>query len=122
MGDRDTHLRNVLVEEILRAGEVLDTRTDIESLAAAIALAQQRLTYDQGIERRHEGANGKPIDRRGGDDRKIADAGERKLQGARNRGCGERDHMHLGAELFEPFLVGDAEMLLLVDDQEARDR
>ena len=27
--------------------------------------------------------------------------------------------MHLGAQLLEPFLVGDAEMLLLVDDDEA---
>src|SRR3954447_24423424 len=74
MGDRDTHLWNVLVEEILSAGEILDARTDIERLAAAVALAQQRVSYDQGIERRHEGAHGEPIDRRGSDDRKIADA------------------------------------------------
>ena len=45
--DRDPHFRHVLVEKILGAGEVLDPRADIESLAAAIALAQQRLAHDQ---------------------------------------------------------------------------
>ena len=39
--DRDLHLRHVLVEEILHAGEVLDARHHVERLAAAIALAQQ---------------------------------------------------------------------------------
>ena len=45
--DRDLHLRHVLVEEVLGAGEILDARADIERLAAAIALAQQRLAHDQ---------------------------------------------------------------------------
>ena len=38
------------------------------------------------------------------------------------RGIGvavQRQHMHLGAQLLEPLLVRDAEMLLLVDDQQA---
>ena len=37
------------------------------------------------------------------------------------RGIGvarQRQHMHLGAQLLQPFLVADAEMLLLVDDQQ----
>ena len=38
------------------------------------------------------------------------------------RGIGvadKRQHMHFGAQLLQPLLVADAEMLLLVDDDEA---
>ncbi len=97
--DCDLHLRHVLVEEVLRAGQVLDARADIERLAAAVALAQQRLAHHQRIERRHEGAHREAIHRRRGDDREIAHAGERELQRARDRRRGQRQHVHLGAQL-----------------------
>ncbi len=118
--DRDLHLRHVLVEEILGAGQVLDPRADVERLAAAIALAQQRLAHDQRIERRHEGAHREPIDRRRGDDRQVAHAGQRQLQGARDRRRRQRQHMDLGAQRLEPLLVRHAEVLLLVDDRPGR--
>ena len=44
---------------------------------------------------------------------------ERELQGARDRRRGQRQHVHLGAQLLELLLVRHAEMLLLVDDDEA---
>ena len=91
----------------------------IERLAAAIALAQQRLAHDQRIERRDEGAHGEPVDRRRRDDREIAHARHRQLQRARDRRRRQRQHMHLGAQLLQPLLVADAEMLLLVDHDEA---
>ena len=119
VGDGDAHLGHVLVEEVLGVGEVLDARADIERLAAAIALAQQRFAHHHRIERRDEGAHREPVDRRRGDDRHFAHAGERQLQRARDRRRGEREHVHLGAQLLELLLVGDAEMLLLVDDDEA---
>ena len=99
-------------------GEVLDARADVERLAAAIALAQQRLAHHQRIERRHEGAHREAVDRRRRDDREIAHAGQCELQRARDRRRGQRQHMHLGAQLLELLLVRDAEMLLLVDDQQ----
>src|SRR4029079_11803061 len=43
-----------------------------------------------------------------------------QLQRARDRRGAERQHMHFGSELFETLLVADAEMWLLVDDQEAK--
>ncbi len=119
MGDRDPRLRHVLVEIVLHLGEILDARAHIEGLAAAIALAQQRLAHDQRIERRHRGAHGEPVDRRRRDDRELAHPGERKLQGARYRRRGQRQHVDLGAQRLEPFLVADAEMLLLVHHQQA---
>ena len=119
MGDGDAHLGHVLVEERFGLGQILDARTDIEGLAAAIALAQQRLAHHDRIERRDEGAHRQPIDRRRGDDRHFAHAGQRQLQRARDRRRGQRQDVHLGAQLFQLLLVGDAEMLLLVDDDEA---
>ena len=103
--DRDARLRHGLVEIGLHLGEVLDARRDVERLPAAVALAQQRLAHHDRIERRDEGAHREPVDRRRGDDREIAHAGERKLQGARDRRRGQRQHMHLGAQLLELLLV-----------------
>ena len=100
-------------------GEVADARADVEALSAAIALAQQRLAHDQRVEGRDEGAHRQPVDRRRGDQRQLAHAGERQLQRARDRRRGERQHVHVGFQLLQPLLVLDAEMLLLVDDQQA---
>ena len=66
-----------------------------------------------------ESAHGQAIHRRRGDQAEIADAGERHLQGPRDRRRRQRQHVDIGAEPFEPLLVGDAEMLLLVDDQQS---
>ena len=69
VGGDDTGLGHVLVQEIFRLAQVLDARADIEGLSTAVALAQQRLAHDQGIEGRHESAHRQPVDRRRGDDR-----------------------------------------------------
>jgi hypothetical protein len=53
------------------------------------------------------------------DDRQLAHAGQRHLQRARDRRRGQRQHMDVGAQRLQPLLVGDAEMLLLVDDHQA---
>ena len=45
--DGDLHLRHTLVEEILDLREIIDARYHVEGLAAAIALAQQRLADHQ---------------------------------------------------------------------------
>ena len=42
-----------------------------------------------------------------------------KLQRARDRRRGQRQHMHVLAQLLQALLVLHAEMLLLVDDQQA---
>jgi hypothetical protein len=44
---------------------------------------------------------------------------ERQLQRARDRRGGQRQHVHVRAQLLQPFLVADAEALFLVDDQQA---
>ena len=107
------------LQEIMDFREVGKTRADVEALAAAIMLAHQRLADDQRIEGRDEGAHRHAVDRRRGDQRQFAHAGQGKLQRARDRCCRQRQHMHIGFQLLQPLLVLDAEMLFLVDDQQA---
>ena len=46
-----------------------------------------------------------PLLGRGGDGRHLADAGDRHLQGARDRGGRHRQHVHRGAQVLERLLV-----------------
>ena len=101
------------------AAEILDARHDAEHLAAAEAFALHRLADHHRVERHDEGAHRQAIDRRRGDQAHFAHAGQRQLQGARDRRRGQRQHVHVGLQRLQLFLVGDAEMLLLVDDQQA---
>ena len=119
VGDDEFGLGDVLPQERRGLVEILDARADIERLSAAIALAQQRLAHDQRVEGRDERAHREPIDRRRRDDRQFAHARHRELQRARNRRRRQREHVHLRAQLLQALLVRDAEMLLLVDDDEA---
>ena len=121
MRHRGLHFRHGVFQEFLRLAQIGDARRDIEALPAAIMLAQQRLAHHQRIERRDEGAHRQPVDRRRGDQRQIAHARQRQLQGARDRRRRQGQHMHIGLQRLQPFLVRHAEMLLLVDDHEARD-
>ena len=115
----DADLGHHLAQFLAHLVEIGDARRDIEDLPAAVALPQDRLAHHHRIERRHEGAHRQPVDRRRGDDAHLAHAGERQLQGARDRRRGQGQHMHVGLQLLQPLLLGDAEMLLLVDDDEA---
>ena len=105
-----------------RAGplaDVLDPVVDEEHLPAARQLALDRLAQQIAIEAADEGADRQPIGGRRRDDRDLAQPPHRHLQRARDRRRGQRQHVDLGAQLLEPLLVGDAEALLLVDDQQA---
>ena len=119
MRDNEFRLGHVLAQEGRRLVEILDARADIKTLAAAITLAQQRLAHRQFVERRDERAHGEAIDGRRRDDREFAHAGQRELHGARNRRRRKRQHVHLGAQILQAFLVRHAEVLLLVDHNEA---
>ena len=92
-------LRHQLAQLDRDRRQVLDARADIEGLAAAILLAQQRLADGDAVERRDEGAHGQAIDRRRGDQAHVAHAGQRELQRARDRRRRQRQHMDVGAQL-----------------------
>ncbi len=99
--------------------EIGDPRHDIEDLPAAVALAHDRFADRHRVVGHHKGAHRQAVDRRRGDDAHLAHPGQRQLQGARDRRRGHRQHMDVGLELLQLLLLRDAEMLLLVDDQEA---
>src|SRR3972149_5945621 len=52
------------------------------------------------------------------DHRHVAHAGERHVEGARDRRRREREHVHRGAQLLHPLLVRDAEAVLLVHHEQ----
>ena len=106
-------------DEFLDIGQVGDAGDDEEALAAAIVFAQQGLAQDDLVAGHDIGAHREAIDRRGRDDRQFAQAGQRHLQRARDRGGGEGEDVDVGLQRLQPFLVGDAEALFLVDDDEA---
>ena len=85
-GDGDFQFRHVGFEKIVDFREVGQTRADVKTLAATIMLAHQRFADYQGIKRRNEGAHSHTIDRCSRDQRQLADAGQRQLQRARDRG------------------------------------
>ena len=100
------------------AVQILDARHDAENLAAAEAFALNGFVYHHVVERHDEGAHGHAVHRRGGDQAHFTHAGQGQLQRAGNRRGGEREHMHVGLQRLQLLLVADAEMLLLVDDQQ----
>ena len=110
---------HVLAQERRNLVQVGNTRHHVETLAAAITFAQERLAQRYGIEGRDEGAHSQPVDGRRRDDGHFANAGQRELQCARNGRRGQRQHMHLFAQLLQAFFMAHAEMLLLIDDEKA---
>ena len=112
------HLGHVFVQPVRYRVHVGNARHDDEALPAAMMFAQQRLAHHHVVPFHHIGAHRQAIDRRGLDGGEFAQTRHRHLQSARDRRGRERQHVHVGAQLLELFLVRDAEALLLVDDDE----
>ncbi|MPL73680.1 hypothetical protein SDC9_19486 [bioreactor metagenome] len=115
----EADLRHMGTQELLDLGQVGDARHDVEALAAAEALAQERLAHGDRVELADIGADRQAVDRRRADHAQIAHAGQAELQRARDRRCGEGEHMDFRAHFLQAFLVVHTEMLLLVDHQQA---
>ena len=120
VADHELHLRHLFAQEFLDGGQVLQARRDIVGLTPAIFLTQQSLAHQDRIPRRDIGPHRQAIDRRGGDDRHLADARQRHLKRARDRRGGQGQQMHVGAQGLQLLLVLDAEVLLLIDDDQAQ--
>jgi hypothetical protein len=97
----------------------LDPVVDIEHLPAAIELAQDRVSDQPGGCLGDPGLDRQPILGRGLDDAQVAHTREREVQGPRDRGRGQGQHVDFAAKLLEPLLRGHPEALLLVDHDEA---
>ena len=107
---------------LILVGRLLDRLhpvVDVEDLA----VAEQLASYGGGdlavLVGTDVGQHRVPLLRRGRDRGHLADAGDRHLQGARDRRRGHGEHVDAGAQRLHLLLVLDAEALLLVDDDQA---
>ena len=99
--------------------DVVHAVVDEVDLPLAVQLAQDRMADQLRIEADDARLDGKPVLRRRFQIADVADAQQRQVQRARDRRGGHRQHVHRLPQLLEPFLVLDAEALLLVDDDQA---
>ena len=82
-----------------------DLIVQIIGLSAAVKFPPHGLRNDTGIIFHHIGLYRMPILRRFFEHRHIANTGQSHIQRARNRRCGQREHIHLPRHLFEFFFV-----------------
>ena len=92
----------------------------MEYLTAAISFSADGFPQDNGIIGQNEGSNRQAIHRWAGDDRHLAHPGQGHLQGPRDWRRGQCQHMNIGAQLLHAFLLLNAEMLFLINDQQAQ--
>ena len=119
VGHRDAGPRQQTSQLLGLRLDGLDAVVDEEHLTAAVEFAQHGVAHEGGRGFRDACLDGQPILWRRLDDAHVADADESEVQRARDGRGRQRKHVDLGLESLESLLVGDAETLLLVDDDEA---
>ena len=122
MGDGDARLGQQLLQLGAACFDGLHLVVQEVDLAAALELAQHGLADGAGRFVAHEGLDRQALLRRGGNDREIAQAFQRHAERARNRRRRQRQHIDLGAQGFQRFLLPHAETVFLVDDHQAQAR
>ena len=104
-----------LIDQPLRPTvDGLHTVVHPEHLPAPEELAADGAERHPAVVRTDEREDGLPVLGRRVQHAHVTDAGERHLEGPRDRGRCHRQHVYLGAELLQSFLVPHAEPLFLV--------
>jgi hypothetical protein len=98
--------------------DVLDAIVDEKDLALAEQFTPDRLGGRLVVLLADIGEDRVSLGGRGVDDRKVADTGERHLQGARDRTRRQRQDVDTDREPFDCLFVDDPEALFLVDDED----
>ena len=93
---------------------------DVEDLSLPRQFPPDGVSNEIGIESHDLSPNGQASRRRRVDGRQIAYPGKRHVQRARNGGGRERQDVDVRAKLFEPFLMADAEPLLLINNDQSQ--
>ena len=91
---------------------------DEENLAFTQQLPADRLCDSALVVLADIGQYRAPFGRRSCDQGQVTQAGERHFQGPGYGGGGHRKDVYVRAQLLDHFLVGDAEALFLVDDEQ----
>ena len=92
---------------------------DVEDLPAAIQLSADRIAHEAVVVLRDAGLDRQARLGRRLDHAQVADADEAEVERARDRRGAQGQHVDLTPHRLDPLLVGHAEPLLLVDDEEA---
>ena len=95
--------------------------SDIRRKSARRGGASRRIASRRvaGVPGEDEGSHRETVDGRRRDQAQAAHARERHLQRAGDRRGAEREDVDIGLERLETLLLGDAETLLLVDDEQS---
>ena len=119
MSHDDASFGNEFSDEIGEGVDGLNAIVNEIDLAIAGEFIFDGALDDVFIESGDNGLNGKAIARSGFDERHIAQADERHVQGARNGSGGKREGVNIFAHLLEALFVSNTETLLFIDDEEA---
>ena len=118
VGDADVRFGHQRMDLVGDGRDVLHAIVHVEHLAAAQQFAAHRRGDLRVLVGSHIGQHRQAVFGRGGQRGHFADAGHGHLQRARDRRRGQGQHVHIGAQCLQRFLVFHAETLLLVDDDE----
>ena len=118
VGDTDIGLRHQLRDARGALLDGLHLIVQHVDLPAAQQLAQDGFLDHAVVALLDEGLHRQAARRWRGDDGQVADAAHRHVQRARNRRGSQGQDVDLGAQALEALLLGDAEAVLLIDDQQ----
>ena len=118
VGDADVRFGHQRMDLVGDGRDVLHAIVHVEHLAAAQQFTAHRRGDLRVLVGSHKGQHRQPVFGRGGQRGHLANAGHGHLQRTRDRRGRQGQHVHIGAQCLQRFLVFHAETLLLVDDDE----
>lgn len=120
VGHGDARLGHELAQLTCLVLDVAHPVVHEEDLALAQQLPADGLGHGAVVVLADVGEDRLALGGRGVQQGEVSDAGEAHLERARDRGGRQGQHVDLVGELLDLLLVGDAEPLLLVDDEQAQ--
>ena len=120
MRHRNPDIRNQFAQILFHPGNIRNPRTNKKHLPAAILLPIDRFLNHDTVKRHDKRARRQTVNRRRGDNAELLNAGQRQLQSPRDRRCRQGQDMNVRLKLFQLFLMRNAKMLFLVNNQQAQ--
>ena len=118
MTNGDARFRHQLCQPVGGFLNVFNVVIQVIYLAAAQHFTQDRLANHQIVVLANKGFHRQTARRRGGNNRQIAHAAHRHIQGARDRRGGQGQNVDVGAHRFDALFVAHPKAVLFIDDQQ----